>query len=100
MFFLHHGHISTFTGRLLPVVRQYISLPAGLARMDFFLFFLFTALGAGIWVVILAYAGYIFGSNKDLMLAHISHISIGLVVLCAALAIVYIWVYLKKKKGR
>ncbi len=47
-FFDEHGHITTFVGRLLPGIRQYISLPAGVARMNLFLFCLFTGLGASI----------------------------------------------------
>ncbi|RLA98130.1 MAG: DedA family protein [Deltaproteobacteria bacterium] len=97
-FFQRHGHISTFTGRLLPVIRQYISLPAGLARMDFFLFCIFTALGAGIWVVILACIGFLFGNNQELVLSHTSHISYALVVTCIALILVYIWIYNKRAK--
>ena len=97
-FFQRHGHISTFTGRLLPVIRQYISLPAGLARMDFFLFCIFTALGAGIWVVILACIGFLFGNNQELVLSHTSHISYALVVTCIVLILVYIWIYNKRAK--
>lgn len=64
-FFLRHGAISTFTGRLLPGIRQLISLPAGLARMNLLAFTLLTSLGAGIWVVMLALMGYWFGGNAE-----------------------------------
>jgi len=70
-FFQRHGHISTFVGRLLPGIRQYISLPAGLARMNFSLFCVFTALGAGIWVVVLALTGFLFGQNQALLMSNI-----------------------------
>lgn len=66
-FFRNHGEIGTFTARLVPVVRQYISLPAGLARMNMFRFLLWTGLGAGIWVAILTAIGYVAGQNKDLI---------------------------------
>jgi len=92
-FFDRHGHISTFIGRLLPGIRQYISLPAGLTRMNLALFSLFTALGAGIWVVVLALLGYWFGSNPDFMAAHSRTISLGLIVFCAVVAAVYIHRY-------
>lgn len=57
-FFDQHGAISTFVGRLIPAVRQLISIPAGLARMGLARFVLFTTLGAGIWNTVLAALGY------------------------------------------
>ncbi|HKI95327.1 MAG TPA: DedA family protein, partial [Gemmatimonadales bacterium] len=64
-FFRRHGEISTFVGRLLPVIRQYISLPAGLARMRLDLFALYTSLGAGIWCAVLYSIGWSIGKQVD-----------------------------------
>ena len=64
-FFNKHGEISTFNSRLIPGIRQYISLPAGLAKMNIFRFCLFTTLGAGIWCAVLLEVGYFLGSNPD-----------------------------------
>ena len=58
--FREYGELATFVCRMLPAIRQLISIPAGLARMNFWRFSLFTALGAGIWVTILALLGWYF----------------------------------------
>lgn len=99
LFFARHGHISTFVGRLLPGIRQYISLPAGLTRMNFFLFCIFTALGAGIWVIILGLAGYWFGQNQQLLMSHVHQITIALALFCICLVAAYVW-RAKRKRGR
>jgi membrane protein DedA with SNARE-associated domain len=64
-YFLRHGEISTFVGRLLPVIRHLISIPAGMARMNLARFVLFTGIGAGIWCAILTYIGWFVGTHED-----------------------------------
>ena len=88
-FFERHGHISTFVGLLLPGIRQYISLPAGLARMNFLTFCASTVLGSAIWVLALAGVGYWFGSSEHLVLQHLRWITIALVFVCLGLVMVY-----------
>jgi membrane protein DedA with SNARE-associated domain len=99
-YFARHGHISTFVGRLLPGIRQYISLPAGLARMNLPLFIVFTTLGAGIWVVILALGGYLIGNNQALIVQYLHQIMIAIVSLCLVLVTTYIWVRRHRSKGK
>ncbi len=96
-FFSRHGHISTFTGRLIPMVRQYISIPAGLARMNLPVFCFYTSLGAGIWVIILTLLGYYIGENELLIKAYLRDIIITLVMLCAIGLYVY-WFCQRQKK--
>lgn len=91
VFFARHGHISTFIGRLLPGIRQYISLPAGLARMNVAVFSLATALGAGIWVAVLAAAGYWFGRNEQMVLDNMRWFTLALLAACTAMALLYWW---------
>ena len=64
-FFVKHGSFSTFVSRLIPGVRQLISLPAGLSKMPLGSFALYTTLGAGIWVVILVILGFYLGSLEQ-----------------------------------
>ena len=97
VFFKDHGHISTFSGRLIPGLRHYISLPAGLARMNLFVFCLYTTLGATIWVIILTLLGYYIGDNEALVKEYLRYLIIGLLVFLVLLGA---WYYKKVKKTK
>jgi len=96
-FFLNHGEISTFIGRLLPVIRHLISIPAGIARMNHLRFSLYTLAGAGLWCTILTWIGYFIGKERALIIKYSHQAVIGVVIFSAILIAVYIWI---QKKGR
>lgn len=94
-YFDKHGAASTFFGRLIPAVRQLISIPAGLARMNLYKFMFYTVLGAGIWNTVLASIGYYLHSfvSEDELAAKVSEYSHELnvaIVVIAAVVISYI----------
>ncbi|MGB7401072.1 MAG: DedA family protein [Arcobacter sp.] len=95
-FFKDHGHISTFSGRLIPAVRQYISFPAGLAKMNIFLFSLYTSLGAAVWVIILVLVGYFIGDNQLLIKEYLRYIVIALLIILSIVAYLYYKNYKRK----
>ena len=98
-FFSKHGHISTLVGRLLPVIRQYISLPAGIARMPMKTFMLFTTIGAGAWVIVLTFAGYLLGEHQDLLKEYLHIITIACIGLAVLIAGGYILILRRKRKS-
>ena len=97
LFFYRHGAISTFTGRLLPGIRHYISFPAGLARMDLKKFVIYTALGGAIWMTVLVMLGYYIGENEDLMKIYLPKAKVAMVVLIVLAGGVYIWRHRRRK---
>lgn len=90
-FFLQHGEISTFIGRLLPVIRHLISIPAGVAGMNHFKFSLYTLLGAGLWCTILTLIGYAIGENQSLIMQYSHKALLWVVLFSAALVAIYVW---------
>lgn len=88
--FARYGEIIVFVGRLIPIIRSLISLPAGMQRMPFLRFMVFTTLGATIWTAVLSYAGYILGENWEEVLEIVDkYQNVTLVVLVIA---VVVWI--------
>ena len=84
-FFRRHGTKAVFLSRLLPVVRTFISFPAGMARMDLVRFSLYTVLGAFPWSLALAYGGYVLGENWTLIRDYMRPFDIPIILLGIAL---------------
>jgi membrane protein DedA with SNARE-associated domain len=95
-FFHKHGEISTFIGRLLPVVRHLISIPAGLAGMNHFRFSLYTLAGAGIWCTILTWIGYVIGKEQELIMKYSHQAVLAVIIFSMALVGVYVWLHRKR----
>ncbi|PIP34220.1 DedA family protein [Candidatus Falkowbacteria bacterium CG_4_10_14_0_2_um_filter_48_10] len=98
-FFLRYGKTSTFFGRFIPAVRQLISLPAGFARMNLFLFASLTALGSACWVLVLAVLGYYFGANEEVWRKYYQEISYLIILFSALTVFLLIFRYWKKKSA-
>ena len=103
-YFYDHGMVATITGRLLPGIRHLISIPAGLARMKFWQFLLYTTIGAGVWNCILAALGWYLHSVvpeeqlNDKIMEYGEYIKYGIIGIVAVAALWFgaKW-YLKKK---
>lgn len=89
-YFNEHGKMSTFVGRLIPGIRQLISIPAGLARMNFGQFTLYTFLGAFIWNSVLALLGYIAHGQTDLINKYSHELSVAILVLLGAVVVYFV----------
>lgn len=98
VFFKTHGELSTFNGRLVPGIRQLISLPAGLARMHVGKFALYTGLGAGIWVIVLVALGYLLGSQEELISEYLR--SATLIALLSVVLITLFYIVRHKRRQK
>ena len=100
VYFEKHGSVSTLVGRLIPAVRQLISIPAGLARMKIGKFILFTSLGAGVWNAVLAIIGWSLAKvpgiqTKEQLLERVSEYShvIGYSILAVVVVVLAVLIY-------
>lgn len=96
--FNKYGNASTFFGRFLPGIRQLISIPAGLAKMEIKRFLFFTMLGSGIWVITLAILGWMFGANQEMLALYYREISLASVFLVLIGVAGYILLRQRRKK--
>ena len=103
-YFAAHGEISTFLGRMLPVVRHLISIPAGIARMHLGRFVVFTGLGALVWCTILTWIGWFIGSREDVIVEvfnqeakrYAGRAVLVVLPVLAGIAAIYIWWYRRR----
>lgn len=98
VFFEKHGEISTFTGRLLPAVRHFISIPAGIAKMNINKFIIYTSIGGGLWMLALIGVGYYIGDNEDIIRQTMKQL-LG-VILAGSVALVIGYSWYQKRKSR
>ena len=95
-FFKNYGSISVFFGRLLPGFRHFISIPAGIAKMNIKLFTIYTIAGSTIWTAILAVLGYEIGENHQLIAQYTKEI-IGIIFGICSLILTYFFFFKKNK---
>ncbi len=96
--FAKYGEVTVFATRLMPVVRTFISLPAGIARMNVFRFAALSFVGAYLWSVPLAWAGYKLGENWEDILPYFRPVSIPIAMLVATVAA--FWLYRRIQEVR
>lgn len=97
-FFAKYGNATAFISRLLPIVRTYISLPAGIAKTHFPTFCLFTFLGSFPWCLVLAYLGYVLGGNLNSLSTVFHGLDIVIAVVLVALVALYIWRHVRNDR--
>lgn len=102
-YFDDHGVVATLTGRFVPVIRHLISIPAGLARMNYWKFLLYTTIGAGLWHSILAALGRYLATivpedQLETTIKQYNHYIVGVIIALVALAVIYFLVKSRLKK--
>jgi len=95
--FQRYGEATIFLGQIIPVVRNFISLPSGIARLNFKKFVIYTFLGAFLWSYFLSWVGFKLGANWPLLKAYFSKLDWLVIILIFAAVILWLWRHLKKR---
>lgn len=93
--FTNYGNATTFFGRVLPIVRTYISFPAGIAKMNIWQFSFYTFIGALPWCAALTYAGIKMGNNWELIREKLHNFDLAIAVLIIVFIALYVWRHIK-----
>lgn len=96
--FKNYGDWTVFFGRLLPVVRTYISFPAGIAKMDVKRFAIYTTLGALPWTLLFGWLGVKMGANWEAIRAKLHSFDMAILVLVIACIVLYVWRHLRHRR--
>lgn len=99
-FFTRRGGLTILVSRFIPIVRHLISIPAGMGSMKLFPFCVFTVLGAGLWNTFLSWCGFALKSNWSTVMRYSHWIDIGVVVLLAALVVLYVGRHLARRRKK
>lgn len=97
--FEKYGEWAVFFGRVLPVVRTFISFPAGVVKMDLKKFAIFTFFGALIWSIVLTYGGVILENRWDLIRQKMHNFDLAIGILIVILIVLYVWRHIKHSRS-
>ncbi|RLD08667.1 MAG: DedA family protein [Chloroflexota bacterium] len=98
--FARYGEVVIFFGRMVPIVRSLVSIPAGIASMNLGLFNLYTAIGTALWSFLLSLAGYILGKNWGLVMEWISKYEKVVIVLAVAVMVIFVVSRLRQRQQK
>lgn len=94
------GKKAVLFGRCVPIIRSLISIPAGMTKMKFSIFFLYTIIGSGIWNTVLIYLGAMLGASWGEVMVYVGKYSEIIQIILITAVVVYLWKYIKKVRDR
>jgi len=97
-FFQRWGSATVFFSRLLPVVRTYISLPAGITKTPFAKFCVYTLLGSFPWCLLLAYVGFVLGNHLSILGSIFHSLDVVILVAVVLLVVLYVWRHIRNDR--